>query len=197
MTLRIVGFTGLAGAGKDTAAAALIARGWVRVGLADPMKRACAEWFGWSPLLLWGDSDLRETPDSARNGLTPRHALQQLGTEFGRACWEDVWVEVLLATAADILAGEATYTPDGGLLYGAPGSAPPGVVVTDVRFRNEADAIRNAGGLVLRVERPGAGLRGAAAGHASEAGTGVVVDGVVYNRGTVEQLHDAVVRLTA
>ena len=41
-----VGFIGLAGAGKDTAALALIAHGWRRVAFADKLK-SLAFYFGW------------------------------------------------------------------------------------------------------------------------------------------------------
>jgi hypothetical protein len=42
----IVGLCGYAGAGKDTAAAGLVAQGWTRVALADPLKLAAYE-LGW------------------------------------------------------------------------------------------------------------------------------------------------------
>ena len=46
--------------------------------------------------------------------------------------------------------------------------APGGVVFSDVRFINEVDAIRAAGGMVWKIERPEAGLAGTAGQHASE-----------------------------
>jgi hypothetical protein len=67
------------------------------------------------------------------------------------------------------------------------------VVITDVRFKNEAEAIRHAGGQVWLVERPGAGLEGAAGGHSSEAGIpGHLVNQVVRNIGTLDDLEEAV-----
>lgn len=204
--MKIVGFTGVAGSGKDTAAQALIGRGWVRIGLADPLKRACQEWYGWSDALLWGASELRSHVDAARGGLTPRHALQQLGTEFGRACWADTWVDILLRDAGRVTSGGWSYSPESGAVSArasgrlAPAFAPPapGVVVTDVRYANEVEAIRRAGGRVLRVERRGAGLAGDAAAHASEREIArLVVDGVLYNDRTVSDLHESVLRLTS
>lgn len=200
--MRIVGFTGVAGSGKDTAAQALVGRGWVRIGLADPLKRACQEWFGWPDALLWGASELRSHPDAARGGLTPRHALQHLGTGFGRACWADTWVDLLLRDAERVTSGGWSYSPESGAVSARASGrfAPPasGVVVTDVRFANEVDAIRRAGGRVLRVERRGAGLVGAAASHASEREIArLVVDGVLYNDRSIEELHESVLRLTS
>lgn len=78
--------------------------------------------------------------------LTPRHVLQTLGTEVGRAINPDVWVNHML---------EKTRAPD--VLY----------VCTDVRFENEMRAIRKAGQLWW-LTRPGAGLKGEAGIHSSE-----------------------------
>jgi hypothetical protein len=50
----------------------------------------------------------------------------------------------------------------------APTGRYKGVVISDVRFKNEVDAIFKAGGSVWRIERPGAGLQGVAAKHVSE-----------------------------
>lgn len=113
--------------------------------------------------------------------LTPRHALQQLGTEFGRACYPDIWVEYTMRVAQKLLKKDYelneriwAYTSRLGL-FQAQGYRPhwgsvlaKGVVIPDVRFKNEADAIFKAGGDVWRIERPGAGLQGEAAKHISE-----------------------------
>jgi hypothetical protein len=103
--------------------------------------------------------------------LTPRHALQQLGTEWGRGCYDNVWVDYALRVAADLLRNVTRYSAKNGALSGGTNineRVPQGVVISDVRFINEVDAIRAAGGHVWKIERPGAGLTGAAALHASE-----------------------------
>lgn len=81
--------------------------------------------------------------------LTPRYALQTLGTNWGRDCFPDVWADLGVRRA---LASNA-----------------PLVAITDCRFVNEAKAVRAAGGEVWRIVRPGAGLSGAAGLHPSEA----------------------------
>jgi len=111
--------------------------------------------------------------------LTPRHALQQLGTEFGRNCHPDVWVSYALRVATLLGEGGHTYSAQRGLnsfsLVGddthtqnAFALSKKSVVIPDVRFRNEVDAIRAAGGVIWKITRPGAGLQGAAGGHVSE-----------------------------
>lgn len=62
------------------------------------------------------------------------------------------------------------------------------VVVTDVRFQNEVEAIRRAGGVVLRVTRGGVGPVNE---HLSEIALGDgPLDGVLRNDGDRETLAD-------
>lgn len=77
--------------------------------------------------------------------LTPRHALQQLGTNWGRGCYSATWVDLAARRAAALRRAGC-----------------PLVVISDVRFNNEVAAVDR----VLEVVRPGV-ARGA---HASEAG---------------------------
>jgi hypothetical protein len=71
-----------------------------------------------------------------------------------------------------------------------------GVVIPDVRFSNELAAIRKAGGEVWRIIRPGAGLSGEAAHHASEHG---IEDGdcdrIILNDGTLGDLRYTVLSI--
>lgn len=84
----------------------------------------------------------------ARFGVSPRILMQTLGTEWGRKinpdCWLNVWRSQL---------------PQTGL-----------VVVPDVRFENEAQAIRDLGGILIHVTRPVTADMLEVPAHASEAG---------------------------
>lgn len=127
----IIGFAGLIGAGKTTAALHLVGRhGFERVRFAGPL-RAMLRALGLSARELEGD--LKERPSRLLGGKTPRYALQSLGTEWGRDCIDpDLWVR---AWAAAI-------------------EGKPRVVVDDVRFANEVAAIRGLGGRIVRIARP-------------------------------------------
>ena len=60
----ILGISGLMGSGKDTVADHLVAKhGFVKIGLADPLKRFVAEVYGFSFSQLWGPSQMRNIPD--------------------------------------------------------------------------------------------------------------------------------------
>ena len=76
-----------------------------------------------------------------------RRLLQVLGTDAGRAYNPDLWVNLWAREAADILA-------QGHL-----------VLVDDVRFQNEVDAVVGLGGQVVRLTHP---IRGLASTHPSE-----------------------------
>lgn len=123
--------------------------------------------------------EMMERACPARSHLTPRYALQQLGTEWGRNCYDNVWVDYALRVAKRLLTdddawylaqiGQSFYRLRGRFDPGPnPRPAIQGVVISDVRFINEVEAIRAAGGHVWKIERPGAGLVGTAAQHASE-----------------------------
>lgn len=162
----IIGIAGLAGAGKDTAAEALLRHcGYTRMALADPIKIIAATYFG-------VDVHAPKTPEV-------RGLYQRLGTEVGRAYDPDCWVKFLEHRI--------------GLL-------PPslrGVVIPDVRFRNEAEWVLRKKGLMIYIEDRG-GLEGLAGEHASEIGirayNGLPMQ-FIHNDRTIEDLHVAVLEL--
>jgi hypothetical protein len=166
----IIALAGRAGSGKNTVAKLLGAH---EIAFAEPLKRFVQEVFAFTDAQVWGPSEERNKPDMRyprvdqcprcftgdfceecdghgmiSTFLTPRHALQTLGTEWGRGCYEDVWAELGVRRA---LACPA-----------------PLVAITDCRFVNEAKAVCAAGGEVWRIVRPGAGLAGATGLHPSE-----------------------------
>lgn len=175
VTPRIIGFTGLKGSGKDTAASTFLDHGWKKIALADPLKAMVrslmvARGCGVEEAMAYTDGDLKETPTLYLRGKTARLAMQTLGTEWGRESisddlWTDTWA--LRANAVQ--------------------KAGDGVVVTDVRFQNEVDTIRRLGGQVFRIDRGASPidvkLRYAqASSHASESHVEKLdVDGMLLN----------------
>lgn len=208
--MNIIGLLGKAGSGKDTAADVLVAaHGFVKVSMADPLKRICKDVFAFTDEQLWGPSEERNKPDeryqrpyrvrtdvdeheTRYEGLTPRYALQKLGTEWGRDCYSNIWVDYALRTARRLLEQKDAQEKDDYVTYDAKsgvrelhklprdarlpefqtrqydGDVPKGIVIPDVRFQNEVDAIRAAGGVIWKLVRSSAGLEGAAGEHASE-----------------------------
>lgn len=61
--INIVGINGNLGSGKDTVADCFVENGYVKISLADPMKRFVRSVFGFSEDQLWGPSDSRNAED--------------------------------------------------------------------------------------------------------------------------------------
>jgi hypothetical protein len=89
-------------------------------------------------------------PDAATTGqdmLTPRTLMQLLGTESGREIIHpNIWVNALFA---DYKSGYVEH----GVGWVETEDDYPNWIITDVRFPNEAQAIKDRGGIVIRVNR--------------------------------------------
>lgn len=102
-------------------------------------------------------------------GLTPRHVLQTLGTEFGRNLDSNVWVRYAHRTADTLLEKNLGYTQFGGVSSKETERNIQFVVITDGRFRNEVLETKARGGMVVKIDGPKpTNLEGAAAQHSSE-----------------------------
>lgn len=123
-----------------------------------------------------------------RNGcVTPRHVLQTLGTEFGRANRPDVWVTYAQERAIYALANNESYDREKGLNPKKAGEPVTGMaVITDGRFPNEIIATKRNGGFAIKITGPGEqSLGGVAAQHASETEMDKIpnywYDEIIYN----------------
>lgn len=166
---RLVALTGAAGSGKSTATKFLVERhGYTLVKFAGPLKDACRA-LGLTDRHIEGD--LKEEPCEMLCGKTPRYLMQAMGTELGRnLIGESLWVNLWRSRALAVMAHG----------FGR-------VVVDDCRFPNEAEAIRQLGGMIIKLE----GRGGIAGQHASEAGCGQQ-DAVVVNDGGIVDLYASV-----
>ncbi len=214
----VIGLSGKAHSGKDTVASILTRiYQYKRTALADPLKTICKEVFAFTHEQLWGPSEKRNEPDHRypRNKrliqslvdprvmdgyigedwepcdfLTPREALQKLGTEWGRECFQDIWIDLGMRRAkallqADIVTGEAAL----------------GVAITDVRFANEIQGLKAAGAKMVRIRRPhdSATLSASAQAHPSEMEQESIPDSafdyVLLNDESLSVLEDRVVEM--
>lgn len=127
----LIGIAGHKQAGKTMLAELLAPRlGLEHDSFAGPIREMVARILGISPEAL---EVCKERPHPVLGGKTPREAMQTLGTEWGRdRVYHALWIESLFHRLGD-----------------------GGGIVSDVRFPNEAEAIRQRGGIVLRLTRPG------------------------------------------
>ena len=202
----IVGVCGFIGSGKDTIADYLVNfHEFRRDSFANSLKDAVSAVFGWDRTLLEGRTkearEWREQVDPwwadrlSMPTLTPRWVLQYWGTEVCRRGFhDDIWIASL--------ENKLRNTKDN-------------VVISDVRFPNEVESIKKAGGKVIRVVRGQEPVwlrvaQNACAGdekskllmsdefkvHASEwAWLGTKFDTVLDNNGSINDLYNQVKNL--
>lgn len=150
MKTKLIGLVGPAGAGKSTIADILwVDHGYFEMAFADRLKDVLSTMFGWERLDL-EDRQFKETVDPVW-GITPREALQRMGTEavqtvFGKDFWVRAWRQVY---------DHISHNHN--------------VVVSDVRFEHEAEAIRALGGQIVHIVGRSLPVNGVA-GHSSERG---------------------------
>lgn len=138
----IIGLSGVARSGKDTVADHLIEmHGFTKVSFADPIREALIRL---DPKITVAEgymslaSAVRLIGWEGLKTLSPdiRELMQRMGTEVGRDMfYENIWVDAALKRVTSDMK----------------------VVIADVRYPNEADAIKASGGQVWRIERPGVG----------------------------------------
>ena len=134
----LIGFTGPPGCGKDAAADHLVTHHDFRqVAFADPIRQAA---LALNPMVdsfykldevvrAWGWTDAKHRWPEVRR------CLQVLGTEVGRDMFgPDIWINRTFQKIETFQPGQR-------------------VVITDVRFRNEADALWARGGYLIRLRR--------------------------------------------
>lgn len=169
----LIGFGGYAQTGKDTCAEYLFSKyGFWHYKFADKLKEMVE---GVNPYVFhYPNAYMRYS--QAVHGLgyeqakktfpEVRNLLKNFGMEMRKQFGEDVWVD---------------------LLFNNIESFENNIVISDVRFKNEAEAIKKYGGTVVRVKRPGIGPH---SNHASETELDKIeYDYTINNEGSVFDLH--------
>lgn len=170
--INLIGLTGKAGSGKDTCADHLVnIYGFQKLSWAAPLKQALAVMGFPEPT----DRTLKEKQIEGFD-FSWRQAAQALGTEWGRGLDPDIWVKIIERSLHDLANDSYAWN----------------LVISDVRFENEATMIRRMGGRVVHITGRAVDL-GDAAGHASEAGVEYYPskDSIIENTGTIADLYAA------
>ena len=190
--MALIVISGKARAGKDTLGEIMkqnFKENYFTMAYANELKRICGKAFELSKEQLWGD--LKEVPDTrypkkikwftAVTGTitddmpeqeywTPREILQHIGTESYRAVEDGFWVRQLFKYI------DRNYLEN--------------VIITDGRFPDEINAVKDKGGIHIRIMRE---EEGAAQGqqHASEVSLDNFDDAdyVIQNNGTIAELE--------
>ena len=129
--VKLLGIHGPLNGGKDTITNYLTSNFYVRkYAFADPIKESLKAIFGFSDLEMSDRIQKEKVNDFW--GISPRYAAQKLGTEFGRnLIHKDIWIK----KAEQVL--NQSEVP---------------LIISDVRYDNEADWIRSLGGKILHIK---------------------------------------------
>lgn len=179
---KLIGLSGYARSGKDTVGDYLVKHhGFRKVSFAEPMRQAL---YALNPLVwvddlgAWRVQDIVDEFgwDGYKNSLYGqeiRELMQRFGTEVGRKQFgEDFWVDKASKLIDTYLWQDMN------------------VVITDMRFVNEAKAIEALGGQTWRIERDGVV---AANAHVSETALDTHgFDQLIRNDGSLDELYEKV-----
>lgn len=183
---QVIGMSGIKQSGKDTLGNYFVEKyGYKRLAFADALKEACREIFGFSEEQLYGDK--KEVIDGYW-GVTPRTVFQYIGTDLFREqigtimpnVGKNIWLKVIEKKILD----EWKQNPN------------TKFVITDVRFSNECEMVKNLGGTVIRVKRDS--CSNIIDHHCSELeidNLNVTIE--VPNNGTKEELFNLTIKFLA
>lgn len=122
----------------------------IKMRFADPLKDLVAMLFGWDRARLDNDTPYKETPDCRWGLITPRKALQLIGTEMFRdgPLYTGFGINMWLECMRDRLeAANEEYTDQL-------------IIIPDCRFRDEFKLVKDMGGVMVfmdprpRIEEP-------------------------------------------
>ena len=156
----IIGIAGKKGSGKDLCAHLMqtfLISEWETKKFAEPMKLAVSVMLG---------VDRNELEDRTYKesyveelGMTVREFMNKFGTEVCRNINENIWVNILFRDYKD-----------------------ENWIITDVRKKNEVDAIESRGGIVIYIDRPG--IEGGSHSTENELND-IDFNYVIHNDGTI------------
>ena len=131
--MKLIGFAGAARTGKDTACRLI---GGYRLAFADALKNdligIVRDRYGWNPGALTSEQKEIVRPLYVAHGAV------------GRAVDPDMWIRPVVQ-CIEALQGRG-FTPE---------PIADALCITDLRYRNEAEAVLKLGGIVIYLRRPG------------------------------------------
>lgn len=141
----IIAFAGRKQSGKTTACefvqnifAQMVQKNSSIYNFADPLKKMCIEIFGLTYDQCYGSDENKNEivnclwPDTNKE-MTAREVMQYVGTNVFRKMQHNVWADATIRRIQD--------------------EGLPLALIADCRFPNEVEAIKNAGGVVVKLNR--------------------------------------------
>lgn len=181
----IIGMTGKARSGKNTAADMYVEAldGDVEVfGFADPLKEMALEG---NPIVFFAPE-----PDGSLRLLRLADVVEDIGWERAKDEYPEVRRHLQWLGTNVVRRVRETYWVDQGIERArAARAAGKHVIITDIRFPNEAEAVWSQAGMVVKTVRPGLG-GGENGGHSSETSIDLIEEDVtLLNDGSLDDLR--------
>lgn len=136
----IIGITGKIGSGKSTTAEILVKNGYTEYSMSSPLKEI-GKVFGFTHEQLYGSQE-QKLQIHPHWGCSARTFLQKAGTELFRETMPKVIPEMKIEHTIWIDLFKLKYQRD-----------PKSYVISDVRFLDEANVIKELGGIIIRTVR--------------------------------------------
>ena len=185
--LQIIGITGKAGSGKDTVANYFIdSKNYIKLTFGGAVKDIVQIITGWSRDMIEGQTvesrELRETVVHQNYNMNCRQLMQFVGTDlFRNNLDQNVWINIVndkvKKLILDINSGTQTL------------KHVKGIIISDVRFDNEAQFIKSIGGTIVKINR---NVAIESSNHQSERGISIATDYVIENNTTIDDLYNQI-----
>lgn len=147
--VHIVGFAGRKESGKGVATNVAVSHGYREMSFASPIKDAARAMFGFSDAQLYGSE--KESPDRFW-GVVPRRVFQEIGS-FYRGPLRSL-ISNSITTTNNTGPSESFVVAKLRRDISVARENGEKIVVSDVRFPEEAEMIRSLGGRVILIDRP-------------------------------------------
>lgn len=180
--IKVIGFVGKMKSGKTTGAKHLVdTQLYTRLRVADGLKKMLKDGLGVPEEYI--DGDLKNAPCEQLCGVSARHAMVTLGTEWGRnLIHPDLWVKCIDTQMRDLIYQEHTK-----------------FVIDDIRFLNEAKWLKALNELkigylfdarLIRVLRKDGDNEST---HQSEVEQDqIIADSTIYNDYTLAMYYESI-----
>ena len=185
--MQIIGLCGYKGSGKDTFADYIVQNdNYIKIAFADYIKNALMELFDWD--ITSFEQNNKEVEDTYW-GTTPRMMCQQLGTDFLRIhCKDKISQKFLLPNNEEYKSSFHIKRINKDIIKYYNINSETKIVITDIRFQDEADYVKKLGGIVVKINRPNL-KKNAFSSHSSESNIDNInnIDFQIDNSGTISQ----------
>lgn len=177
----IIGLKGNKGSGKSTVALHITKKySFIEKALADPIKQI-GLLIGFSQQQMYGSQKDKETVDPIM-GISGREFLQKMGTEIGREIIPQIIPNFKLAQNGQL------WINTTGRIIDAELEQKNNILISDIRFPNEAEMIKSRNGIIIEIQRDT--IKDNYSEHSSESSLATIkADYVIENNGSFDYLY--------